>query len=175
VIGDGVRDVSGIDDTLLGQVLVSANNSLTRREAAIFFGLIAGATLLIAGGFALRGFWPILPFAGLELFALGLALGLSMRRSRYREVISVYQDRIVVEKGVDSVEERLELPRAWTRVELQRPARRGHPGRLVLCCHGRQQEVGAVLTETERARLRLRLTELITVHAAGNQNPGRDE
>jgi uncharacterized membrane protein len=175
VVDDGVSDVSGTDDRLLGQVLVSANSSLTQRGAAVFFGLTAGASLLIASAFAFQGFWPILPFAGVELFALGLALGLSMKRGRYREVISVYQHRIVVEKGAGSIEERVELPRAWTRVELLRPPWRGHPGRLLLCCHGKRREVGAVLTEAERERLRLRLTELITVQAAGAGTGTRPE
>lgn len=114
----------------------------------------------MAGLLALRGFWPVVPFAGLELFALGLALGLSMKRGRYRECVSVYDDRIVIERGAGKIEERLELPRHWTRVELVRARWRGHPSRLLLRCHDKSWEVGKVLTETERQSLRLRLIEL---------------
>ena len=153
--------VSVSSDKLLGQVLVSANSSLTRRGAILFFGVTVATSLVLAGALAARGFWPVLPFAGLELFALGLALGLSMKRGRYREFVSVYSDRIVVEKGVETVDERLELPLHWTRVELARAPWRGHPGRLLLRCHGKSWEVGAVLTEAERESLRLRLAELI--------------
>ena len=127
----------------------------------LFFGVTAAASLLLAGLLAARGFWPVLPFAGLELFALGVALGLNMRRGRYCEFISVYRDRIVMEKGVGGVEERLELPRHWTRVELARAPWRGHPSRLLLRCHGKSWEVGTVLTESERESLRQRLAELI--------------
>jgi len=127
----------------------------------LFFGVTAAASLLLAGLLAARGFWPVLPFAGLELFALGVALGLSIRRGRYCEVISVYRDRIVMEKGVGRIEERIELPRHWARVELARAPWRGHPSRLLLRCHGKSWEVGAVLTESERESLRLRLAELI--------------
>jgi uncharacterized membrane protein len=127
----------------------------------LFFGITAAASLVIAGMLAARGFWPVLPFAGLELFALGLALGLNLRRGRYREFVSVYSDRIVIEKGVGAVEERVELPRHWTRVELVRAPWRGHPSRLLLRCHGKGWEVGMVLTEIERERLQLRLAELI--------------
>ena len=122
---------------------------------------MTAASLLLAGTLAARGFWPVLPFAGLELFALGLALGLSMKRGRYREFISVYRDRIVVEKGMGTVQERFELPRHWTRVELERSPWRGHPSRLLLSCSGRRTEIGAVLTEPERESLRLRLAELV--------------
>lgn len=156
-----VDEVSGASEQPLGQILVSANSSLTRQGALVFFGVTAVVSLLIAGVLAARGFWPVLPFAGLELFVLGLALGLSQRRGRYREFVSVYADRIVIEKGVGAAEERFELPRSWTKVELV-PARwHGHPSRLLLRCHGRRWEVGAVLTEAERASLRVRLAELI--------------
>lgn len=154
-------DVSEISEKLLGQVLVSANASLSRQGALVFFAVTAAASLLLAGALAVRGFWPVLPFAGLELFALGLALGLSVRRGRYREFISVYGDRIVIEKGAGAVDERFELPRHWTRVELERSRWRGHPSRLLLSCSGRRWEIGAVLTEAERESLRLRLAELI--------------
>jgi uncharacterized membrane protein len=127
----------------------------------LFFGVTAAASLLLAGLLAARGFWPVLPFAGLELFALGVALGMNMRRGRYCEFISVYRDRIVMEKGVGEVEERLELPRHWTRVELARAPWRGHPSRLLLRCHDKSWEVGTMLTESERESLRLRLAELI--------------
>lgn len=92
---------------------------------------------------------------------LGVALGLSMKRGRYREFVSVYGDRIVIERGVGAVEERIELPRQWTRVELEPSPWRGHPARLLLC-HGKERrEVGAVLTVSERESLRQRLRELI--------------
>ena len=35
------------------------------------------------------GFWPVVPFAGLEVGALGAAFWVSMRRNRYREVLDV--------------------------------------------------------------------------------------
>lgn len=130
-------------------------------------------SLVLAGALAARGFWPVLPFAGLELFALGLALGLSMRRGRYREFVSVYGDRIVIERGAGAVEERFELPRAWARVALERSPRRGHPSRLLLRCRGRQWEIGAVLTEAERESLRRRLAELVAGMEPADATAGR--
>jgi uncharacterized membrane protein len=37
------------------------------------FGALAAVTLLIGAGFALIGAWLVLPFAGLEVMALGAA------------------------------------------------------------------------------------------------------
>ena len=156
-----VGNVPDISDRLLGQILVSANASLTRQGAALFLGVTAVASLMMAGVLTAHGFWPVLPFAGLGLFALGMALGMNMRRGRYREFVSVYGDRIVVERGVGRLEERFELPRHWTQVERVRAPWRGHPSRLLLRCHGKSWEVGAVLTETERDSLAPRLAELV--------------
>ena len=154
-------------------MLVSANCSLSRHGAFLFFGVTTAASLLLAGALAARGFWPVLPFAGLELFALGWALGLSMKRGRYREFVSVYGDRIVVERGAGTVEEKFELPRHWTRVELEPSPRRGHPARLLLCFGAQRREIGAVLTGSERESLRLRLAELIAGRDPADATAGR--
>ena len=137
--------------------------------------MTAAASLVMAGALTVRGFWPVLPFAGLGLFALGVALGLNMRRGQYREFVSVYGDRIVVEKGVGTVEECFQLPRQWTRVELERARWRGHPSRLLLRWRGKSVEVGAVLTEAERASLGLRLAELVAGGAAAQPGAAGEE
>ena len=55
-------------------------------------------SLTVAVGFALAGYWPILPFAGLELLALGAALRWSLREGQRRELIRVDEDRVLVRK-----------------------------------------------------------------------------
>jgi uncharacterized membrane protein len=122
-----------------------------------------------------HGFWPVLPFAGVELFALGVALGLSLKRGQRREVISVYRDRVLIEKGAGTVEEQLEMPRQWARVVLEQPRWRGHPSRLLVGCHGKRWEIGAALTEAERERLARRLVELINDGAAAGAHEQRPE
>jgi uncharacterized membrane protein len=147
--------------TLLARIQVSANCSLSRREAILFFGIVAVATLCVAGFFAAQGMWPILPFAGLELFVLGVALGVSLRRGDEFELITVISNKIVVERhghrGIDS----REFSRVWARVELRPSARRGHPSLLVIRSHDREMEIGRHLTEGARRDLHRRLVDLI--------------
>ncbi len=159
----------------LGRILVSANCSLTPRMALVFFLGVATGSLSVAMYFVWHGFWPVLPFAGLELAFLGGALWLSQRRGRYREVISVFADRVRVEKGSGGPEEVFDMPRTWVRVVREDGPRRGHPGRLYLASHGRRVEIGHPLTEDERESLGRRVTELLGGDAAGcgartNQN-----
>jgi uncharacterized membrane protein len=124
----------------------------------VFFYLsIAAMCLGIAGGFAWLGFWPVLPFAGLELAALGTAFWVTQRRAGVRELVQVEEDRVTfLREGLGQSVER-EFRRPWVRLELQR-APVGHwPSRLLLAAHGRSVEVGAFLTEDERVALKTRL------------------
>src|SRR5258705_8678146 len=57
------------------RIELAPNCSLTVRAAAAFFGTLAFVTLAVALLFVVQGYWPVLPFAGLEL--PGLFLGLA--------------------------------------------------------------------------------------------------
>jgi len=53
----------------------------------------------IAVGFTLLGAWPVLPFAGLEMMALGSALYYVCWKLRYRHVITLEAGVIRIQKG----------------------------------------------------------------------------
>lgn len=143
------------------RIEVTPNCSLTWRAAALFYLWVCAASLGIALVFVWLGYWPVLPFAGLEMMVLGVALWLSMRRGSYREVISIFPDRIEVARGHARQRESTVFPLHWARVNL-RPARpASYPSRLLISSHGRSCEIGKCLTESERRGLGHRLKELI--------------
>jgi uncharacterized membrane protein len=156
-LGNGVDT----DGQFITRIHVSSNCSLTPREALMFYLSIAGISLIIAGICVWRGYWPVLPFTGLELLLLGVVLRISLRRGRYREVIQISDDRVIIDKIGHERHERLEFPRLWARVEVSRPRRPGHPSRLLIGSHGKRCEVGESLVESDRASLGRRLAELI--------------
>ena len=142
-------------------VCVSPNRSLTWRQAVVFYAGVCVGSLGIALMLAVQGYWPVLPFAGLELAVLGVALWITMQRGRYRELIRIFPDRIVIEKGLPEDHRRIEFPLHWARVTL-RPAGTGsYPSRLLISSHGRSCEIGRCLTESARRGLRSRLDQLI--------------
>lgn len=143
-------------------IAVHPNCSMSPRGARLFFAGIALISLSIAGLFVAEGFWPVLPFAGLELFALGIALGISMRRGRRQEVIRINADTVVVESGDHDLRTRIELSRPWVRAELRTARIATYPSRLCLVAHAKVVEVGACLTETERRGLHKRLDQLLS-------------
>ena len=81
------------------RLVIGPNASMSVRQAVWFIAWMCMVSLLIGGFFAWRGFWPILPFAGLELAALAAALAVSLRRNRYREVVDFDDEAVRVEVG----------------------------------------------------------------------------
>jgi uncharacterized membrane protein len=156
-------------------LVIGPNASLSRRQAVLFMGGMCGVAFAIAGFFAVQGYWPILPFAGLELAALGAALAVSLRRNGYREVVRFEGDTVCVEKGEVSrgLSLRLRMPRTQLRVLLESGPYRNSPTRLLLSWTGQQLELGRCLTDAERERLAKRLRELI--HPGWRRAPARIE
>lgn len=154
------------------QIVIGPNASLSVRQAWGFMALTASTGLGIAMVMALQGFWPILPFAGIELTALGAALAVSVRRNAYREVIRFDGDDISVEFGVvgRGVGGSVRLQRAWTRVWLDAGAHRHAPTELRLSSSGQRVQIARCLTDAERERLYRRLQELLT--PAWRHTPG---
>jgi len=135
--------------------------SLSVRAALLFFGSLCLVSFTIAGLLARQGFWPILPFSGLEMLLLGWALKASMERRHQRQTITVTDDDVSVELQDREPAVQLVFPRHWAQVKLRRPASRLHPSRLTIESHGRQCELGSFLTEEERRGLAVRLQSLI--------------
>ena len=143
------------------RIEICPNCSLSVRGAQVFF---AGACVLpcgVAAFLALRGFWPILPFTGLEMALLGWALKLSLERRFHRQTITVTDADVSIESRVRKHCSRIVFPRHWAQVKLRRPAVGQLPSRLTIESHGRQCELGSFLTEEERRGLALRLQRLI--------------
>jgi uncharacterized membrane protein len=138
-------------------IQLSPNCSLTPRGAAMFFGSICLVSFSIAGTLALKGMWPIFPFAGLEMLVLGWALSVCLRRRHYSQTITLTQERVAVETRERSHCEQVEFPRHWAQVKLRRADTHLHPSRLTIESHGRSYEVGSFLTEEERRALAHRL------------------
>jgi uncharacterized membrane protein len=135
--------------------------SLTPRTARIFVGTVAANTFAVAGFFTWQGFWPVLPFAGLEIAVLAWAVNASMRKGQEREIITITTETVTVERCLKQKQQTSVFPRHWAKVKLHTPSTALHPSRLTLESHGRVCEVGRFLTEDERRGLAVRLKQLV--------------
>jgi len=147
------------------RLVLTARCSLTPRGARLFVASVAAATLAVAGFFTVQGFWPVLPFAGLEIALLSWAVRASMRNGARRETITITADSVTIERRDVRGDHLSVFPRHWVRVKLHAPFAAPHPQRLVLESQGRCCEVGEFLTEDERRGLAVRLKQLV-----GNMN-----
>lgn len=135
--------------------------SLTVRGAFVFFGTVFVPTFFLAGVSALQGFWPVLPFAGLEMALLAWALKATFDQRRQTETITVSEDAVCVESVRRDRRSEVVFSRHWSQVKLRRPVSRLHPSRLTIESKGKELEVGRFLTEEERHGLAIRLQRLV--------------
>jgi uncharacterized membrane protein len=143
------------------RIALRPNCSLSPKGAALFYISICLASLTLALVFVLQGLWPILPFWGLEMLVLGLALMASMRRRHYSQTILIQDARITVTTRDGRGERKREFSRHWAKVKLRRPRTNLYPSVLVIESHGRELEIGGALTDEERASLAARLQRLV--------------
>lgn len=153
-------------------IVIGPNASLDFRGAVWFLGSLSALALSVSAVCVYWGFWPVLPFAGAELMAVAAAVWVSLRRNRYREVVTVSEDQVGIEfgrvggDGQGGASSRIEFPRGWVRVGIESGARRNDPNRLCLSCSGQRVEIGRCLTDEERVALAARLKELLSMKPA---------
>ena len=133
--------------------VLSPNSSLSNRALLAVYGGICAVGAAIGITFAALGLWLVLPFAGLELAALGAAFYVCALRAARRELITIDANTVRVEAGRRRVERRREFPRGWAQAVLEPPHFDWYPSRLVIRSHGQGIEVGGFLTDRERKQL----------------------
>ncbi len=142
--------------------VIRPNRSLNWRQTKLVYATLAAPCLIVAVGFTLMGFWPVLPFAGAEVLALAAGFYLCALSGRKTEVVWIKGDRIAIEKGRESLRTVCEFKRTWAQIALLPPRIEWYPSRLVIRSHGKQVQLGAFLTDGERERLARELKRVIS-------------
>jgi uncharacterized membrane protein len=133
------------------------------RDVVRVYAGIAVVTIGIAVVFAMKGAWLILPFAGLEMLLLGIALYVVAQRAANWQEIAIDADSIRVVNHSAKQDAALSFQRAWVRVVLEDAEIMGHPSRLLLGSHGRNVEIGSCLTEEEKRDLAVQLSRVVQI------------
>lgn len=141
--------------TTAGQAWVARpNHSLAPDQARRLVLVAAGVTGGIACAFACFGAWPVIPFAGLEIAVLWLALRHLQRHADDEERLDVNETCITVTRFVCGHQETHQFPRYWAQLQIENETNETAAGqsgtRLFLRSHGRVQEIGRLLTEEQR-------------------------
>ena len=138
-------------------------NSFDARSCALVFAALAGFSLVIAVVFAAFGAWLILPFAGVEAFALYLAYAWLSRHASDSESLEIRGDVVALAVNEASSTQRIEFNRVWARLVELPQSRWGNDVRLALRSHGREVEVGRYLDDGAKALLARELKSRLRV------------
>lgn len=129
--------------------LLKRNCSLAPRQLAMIFGGLAVVSLAIAALFAAWGAWLVLPFACIEVLALGAAFVVYARHAADYERIVLCRDCLLVETCRGDRLRQEQCAPAWTRVEYSGTRRE----LIGLVAAGKRIDVGRFVPESERRDL----------------------
>ena len=150
------------------EFVIRPNSAYNAKTWPWVFALLVLICVGIAARFAWLGYWMILPFAILDVTAVGLILFLLGRQGSYVEKISIRDDEVVIEHLQRGSERRWRFPLDWTRVELAGAGHHWYNRRLLIGSSGKWVEVGQCLTDAERESLADALKREIRNHLAAN-------
>lgn len=143
-------------------LLAKPNCSISPRGMIKVMGLIAAVSLLVAVGFSIVGAWLVLPFAGLELVALGLAFYYMHLHASDFERIAVEGDIVsVTEKNYREIRHQ-EFNRYWAKLKLYTQPNGDQV--VALRSHGKELAVGKRFLSNEQ---RLALAEQLRARLGG--------
>lgn len=141
--------------------VLTPNASLNGRQASFLMLGIALVMAVIAGSFASMGAWLVLPFSGAEWVLLAYCFRLGLRSCRIREVITITETLVQLERGYGTPEQIYRFQRAWVALDWTESPIKGHPSRLSFRSHGKEIEIGRFLAEPERAALASELRKIL--------------
>jgi len=144
-----------------GQIVLQPNHSWTWRANLYFLATLFVISTAIALGFLIQGYWLILPFAGLEMLALSAGIYYCVRKTHRQEVLRFSMDEVVIEAGVNKIEEEHRFQRFFTRVHVDAPRGARHTQRIALSERERNIEVGEFLTDEDKKTLIRELRQMI--------------
>ncbi|CAN5428931.1 DUF2244 domain-containing protein [soil metagenome] len=129
--------------------MLKRNCSMAPRQLMAFYGSLCIVSLGIAGFFWSQGATLVMPFAWLELVALGVALLIYAQHAADREHIDLRLGRLTVEHVNGRQIERVEFESSWVRVE----PRDGDRSLIELSGQGKNISVGRYVRPEVRRQL----------------------
>jgi uncharacterized membrane protein len=142
------------------ELVTKPNSSLTAECKVLVFAAIGLVSLVIALFFVFMGAWLVLPFAGLELLALGYAFYYMHCHSRDYERIVIVDDQVSIETRSYKTFNQTNFNRYWVKVFL-----RSMPNgdqQLFFRSHGKEVMFGqCFMTSQERVELASQLKQQV--------------
>jgi uncharacterized membrane protein len=146
-----MMQVSDVDAYSSYHVTFKPNCSLSSQAKVKVVLLLTVIPCCIAIGFSLLGAWLVVPFVGLEIFALAFAFYYVNSHESDYESISIDGNSLVVERCIGQHLSKHVINPYWAKVV--RHERRNGELRVSLLLHGKEIEVGRYLAREQRESL----------------------
>jgi uncharacterized membrane protein len=137
-------------------LILKRNCSISPAGLAGVFGALAALTLAIGAAFALAGAWLVLPFAGLEIAALGVAYLAYARRAADYERIELAGGRLTIEVAEADRMSRYQVEAQQARVYMEAEL-------VVLRGAGEELQLGRHLDAERRVELAAQLQKRLRI------------
>jgi len=134
-------------------IVARPNCSCSWNTNLLVLTALAVPSLGCAIGFAFLGAWPILPFAGLEMFALGCSLYYVNWKQQYRHVITVSEDVVRIDKGFYAPRRSWKFRRPATGLAITEQEHPGDGPHLAVHDDIERVDVGGFLNRHDREKL----------------------
>ncbi|WP_166268141.1 DUF2244 domain-containing protein [Marinobacter caseinilyticus] len=135
------------------RLLLTPNRSISWRAAIKVWLALCAVSLTVVVGMIWAGAWVVVPFAGLELTALGAALYYTARKCQQQEVLSISADTLHLEKGRYRKEIEWDMPKRFTRVYIDSPKHPWVPQKLTLIHRDTEVALANFLNIDDSAKL----------------------
>lgn len=145
--------------SLRTQVVITPYAPMSSGASILLFVIVSTPIIGAAVVSGLLGNWYAMPASLAMVLVLGLALRSGYQRTQVREVVSLCDDDIAVERGHARAEQRVTLPLPGAELRLSGAAT--DHGHLVIRSNGREEEVGGFLDARERRELAEALQRLL--------------
>lgn len=146
-----------------GHIVLSPNLSARWRTNVNFLYIATFFAFVIGVGFASIGLWLILPFTGIEIFALVSLVYYVAHKCHRIEVIHFDSQKICVERGYRAPESSWSSDTFWTRLVVGEQTNPRYPIRLFLRGRQEQIEIGAFLNNDDKQKLLKELRQFVHV------------
>jgi len=145
-----------LEDSINRGVVSQSKIIMRRHDAAhssvkTVFLCLGTVTMSIAVGFAAYGLWLVLPYAGLECCALGMAYFWLKKQANDFEMIYLENDQIIIESSFSGTYQKVIFSRYWIQISVEQV--RANRLKIFVGSHGNRLEVGRLLPSTKKRDL----------------------
>lgn len=149
------------DDSQTGQIILQPNHSWPWRYNLYLLYTLMGISVTLSLAFLVIGAWVVLPYSLLELIVLAACMHYCVWQCRKREVITVTENDVCIEKGVNHPSEKWKYQRHWAKFLIQKPRHSWEPAIVSIRSHGRETELGNFLNKPDKTELIRQLKRLV--------------